>query len=69
MQSNLPYIPAESRDERKRGKGRDRARDSQTDKQTDRDGLEWGWRWVGAKVAGAFHGVVVYLITGVINSQ
>ena len=42
MQSNLPYIPAESRDERKRGKGRDRARDSQTDKQTDRDGLEWG---------------------------
>lgn len=66
MQSNLPYIPTESRDERKRGKGRDRARDSQTDKQTDRDGPEWG---VGAKVAGAFHGVVVYLITGVINSQ
>ena len=42
MQSNLPYIPTESRDERKRGKGRDRARDSQTDKQTDRDGLVCG---------------------------
>jgi len=40
----------------------------QINRQTE-TGWSGGWRWVGAKVAGAFHGVVVYLITGVINSQ